>query len=65
MAKSKKKELAELQEKLSRLKKTYADFLKSMDDIEKQEKGLASKIRSAVDQEKIHGVLQKIVDIQD
>lgn len=50
---------------ISRLQMAYAAFLQELADFEKKERELGGQIKKAVDQGKIHTILQKIVNLKD
>ncbi len=52
-------------DKVKKLHTAYTEFLRQLSDFEKKEKELGNQIRKAVDQEKIHNILQKIVKIKN
>lgn len=50
---------------VKRLHEAYVVFLRELADFEKKERELGSQIKKAVNQEKIHNILQKIVNIKN
>lgn len=58
-------EVDALQQKVERLRKIHADFLIQIEKFEKEEKELARKVRKAIDDKKIHGVLDRILKMRE
>ena len=58
-------EIDALQKKVERLREIHADFLIQMEKFEIEEKELARKIRKAIDDKKIHGVLDRILKMRE
>jgi len=50
---------------VKRLHCAYADFLQELENFEKKEKELGKQIRGAIDKDKIHNILKKIVNIKN
>lgn len=46
------------------MRKIHADFLAQMSEFEKREKDLAQKVRRAIDDKKIHNVLDRIIQMK-
>lgn len=58
-------EIDALQQKVERLREIHADFLIQMEKFEIEEKELARKVRKAIDDKKIHGVLDRILKMRE
>ncbi len=58
-------EVDALQQKVERLREIHADFLIQIEKFEKEEKELARKVRKAIDDKKIHGVLDRILKMRE
>ena len=58
-------EVDALQQKVERLREIHADFLIQIEKLEKEEKELARKVRKAIDDKKIHGVLDRILKMRE
>lgn len=58
-------EIDALQQKVERLREIHVGFLIQMEKFEKEEKELARKVRKAIDDKKIHGVLDKILKMRE